>query len=151
MEVLITQHCPATERLSNAQAKKRLYYISTCAYCGLDGTFTHGPDGSFWHIDHVYPKSKGGLDVASNLVKACARCNIAKGDNCGPDWQPRRGTTTAALKPWDWRSQIKRPLMPEAYICQLEEALEEHRAALENLRQRIQIAALIEKGQMPQW
>jgi hypothetical protein len=29
--------------------------------------------------DHVIPLSKGGLDVASNIVPACLRCNLSKG------------------------------------------------------------------------
>ena len=153
MEILTTQHLPSSEKLTNTQAKKRLYYVTSCAYCGIDGTFTHGPDGNFWHIDHVYPISKGGQNYASNLVKACALCNTAKADNTGRDWQPRRGTMTAALHAWTMSKPASRPKYQsvEAYVRDLEDALEEHRAALENLRQRIQIAALVERGQMPQW
>lgn len=40
----------------------------TCRYCGDYAT----------HVDHVIPKSRGGSDEFSNLVAACARCNLRK-------------------------------------------------------------------------
>lgn len=30
--------------------------------------------------DHVVPVSKGGLNVATNIVLACQSCNVCKGD-----------------------------------------------------------------------
>lgn len=42
-----------------------------CQYCGSQKQLT---------IDHVIPKSKGGKTSWSNLVTACNRCNILKGD-----------------------------------------------------------------------
>ena len=42
----------------------------TCQYCG----------GSADSIDHVVPRSRGGLHVWDNVVAACRRCNTAKGD-----------------------------------------------------------------------
>src|SRR5690242_11934190 len=42
----------------------------TCAYCGLKADT----------IDHVRPRSRGGLHVWTNVVAACARCNHRKGD-----------------------------------------------------------------------
>lgn len=42
-----------------------------CQYCGSRKTLT---------IDHVIPKSKGGKTNWTNLVTACNRCNITKGD-----------------------------------------------------------------------
>ena len=41
----------------------------TCQYCGAPAE----------HVDHIIPRSKGGSDDASNLVAACARCNLSKG------------------------------------------------------------------------
>jgi 5-methylcytosine-specific restriction endonuclease McrA len=45
-----------------------------CAYC------TRPADT----LDHVLPRSRGGLTVAENLVPACGRCNGAKGST---DWR----------------------------------------------------------------
>ena len=41
-----------------------------CVYCGLRADT----------IDHVRPRSRGGLHVWTNVVAACARCNHRKGD-----------------------------------------------------------------------
>ena len=42
-----------------------------CQYCGSIKDLT---------IDHVLPKSKGGLSTWTNLTTACKRCNSLKGD-----------------------------------------------------------------------
>jgi len=45
-----------------------------CVYCGgAPG------DGYILHIDHVTPKSRGGLTEEGNLVTACHVCNMGKG------------------------------------------------------------------------
>ena len=45
----------------------------TCQYCGKnEGRMT---------VDHVIPRSMGGLDTWENLVCACPSCNNRKGDN----------------------------------------------------------------------
>ena len=41
-----------------------------CVYCGARADT----------IDHVRPRSRGGLHVWTNVVAACARCNHRKGD-----------------------------------------------------------------------
>ncbi|MBI5199415.1 MAG: HNH endonuclease [Nitrospirae bacterium] len=44
----------------------------TCQYCGSrEGTLT---------IDHVIPRSHGGESCWENMVVACQRCNLKKGD-----------------------------------------------------------------------
>ncbi|MFF7408678.1 HNH endonuclease [Streptomyces lydicus] len=40
-----------------------------CAYC----------DAPAEHLDHIKPIARGGRDVLSNVVPACAPCNGAKG------------------------------------------------------------------------
>ena len=41
-----------------------------CAYCGVRADT----------VDHVRPRSRGGLHVWTNVVAACSRCNHRKGD-----------------------------------------------------------------------
>ncbi|MEM7554186.1 MAG: HNH endonuclease [Cyanobacteria bacterium P01_A01_bin.84] len=43
----------------------------TCQYCGSRKHLT---------LDHVLPRSKGGLHVWDNIVTACEKCNSRKGD-----------------------------------------------------------------------
>lgn len=47
-----------------------------CVYCGRNPL----EDKVKLHVDHVIPKSKGGLDVMENLVTACTDCNLGKTD-----------------------------------------------------------------------
>ncbi len=75
------------------RAKKSLENVMMCAYCGGQGNEHIGPDNRFWHIDHIEPKSLGGTNDPTNLVKSCATCNIRKGTKLVP---PMVGTITAA-------------------------------------------------------
>jgi 5-methylcytosine-specific restriction endonuclease McrA len=43
-----------------------------CQYCGQ----SKGP----MTVDHIIPKTEGGIDTWENLVCACSRCNNRKGD-----------------------------------------------------------------------
>jgi 5-methylcytosine-specific restriction endonuclease McrA len=58
--------------------KERFLFLKkhnfTCQYCGRKA-----PEVQF-HIDHFYPKSKGGISKEENYVLACDECNIGKGD-----------------------------------------------------------------------
>lgn len=52
-----------------------------CAYCGtIEAPF---------HYDHLYPVSRGGSNHASNIVLACASCNLAKGGLTLAEWVGR--------------------------------------------------------------
>lgn len=51
-----------------------------CMYCGD----TAGP----FHLDHVVPRSRGGPDHPRNIVRACQRCNLSKGDKLPSEWRP---------------------------------------------------------------
>ncbi len=44
-----------------------------CPYCGKS-------IGSEARLDHIYPVSKGGLSVRSNLIFVCLECNQKKSD-----------------------------------------------------------------------
>ncbi len=46
----------------------------TCQYCGSQ------PGKSHLTMDHVVPRSKGGLSVWENVVTACGACNQRKGN-----------------------------------------------------------------------
>jgi 5-methylcytosine-specific restriction endonuclease McrA len=43
----------------------------SCQYCGYTG--------SDLTLDHIVPRSRGGVDSWENLTTACMRCNIKKG------------------------------------------------------------------------
>jgi 5-methylcytosine-specific restriction endonuclease McrA len=51
----------------------------TCVYCASPATT----------LDHLEPRSQGGLDEASNLVAACLRCNSARRHRSLVSWQLR--------------------------------------------------------------
>lgn len=53
-----------------------------CAYCKIL-LFRDS-----FHIDHVYPKSKGGPDVMDNFVFTCVDCNCSKNSKTLDEWQP---------------------------------------------------------------
>lgn len=46
----------------------------TCFYCG--DKF----DIDELHLDHIFPKSRGGKDKKDNLITACEQCNLIKGN-----------------------------------------------------------------------
>lgn len=53
-----------------------------CVYCGTE-------DGPF-HYDHLWPVSRGGRNDPSNLVLACAPCNLSKADRSLLEWVAAR-------------------------------------------------------------
>jgi 5-methylcytosine-specific restriction endonuclease McrA len=59
-----------------------------CQYCGYKGDELT--------LDHVIPRSRGGVDSWENLITACMRCNVKKGSrtpkeaNLHLNTQPRR-------------------------------------------------------------
>ncbi|NJR70730.1 MAG: HNH endonuclease [Synechococcales cyanobacterium CRU_2_2] len=44
----------------------------TCQYCGYTGDELT--------LDHVIPRSRGGSDKWDNMITACVRCNVKKGN-----------------------------------------------------------------------
>jgi hypothetical protein len=71
-----------TELLPKRQTKTRFrarifaQWGHLCAYCA-DPADT---------LDHVLPRSRGGLTVEENLVPACRRCNGAKSSTDWREW-----------------------------------------------------------------
>ncbi|WP_443078262.1 HNH endonuclease [Streptomyces sp. SP17KL33] len=64
----------AHEAYSRTEILARWGYA--CAYCGDHAT----------HLDHVEPLSRGGADIESNIVPACASCNLSKGAKTLAEW-----------------------------------------------------------------
>jgi hypothetical protein len=50
-----------------------------CAYCGTT-------EGEF-HLDHIFPWSRGGAHSLENLTVACAPCNRSKRDKTVQEWR----------------------------------------------------------------
>jgi 5-methylcytosine-specific restriction endonuclease McrA len=59
---------------SRSEILRRWHY--RCAYC----------DARAAHLDHVVPLSRGGTDTESNIVPACASCNLSKGAKTLAEW-----------------------------------------------------------------
>jgi HNH endonuclease len=91
--VFLEDLCP---KLRARQWRKALHQRTDhrCIYCG-------SPSES---IDHVFPRSRGGLSTDENCVPACLGCNGHKGDSDAFAWyreqnfyDPRRAM---ALRAW---------------------------------------------------
>lgn len=95
--VTVTQVKGRRSQSVRDQARRTLAKVNTCCYCGAQGVGGKGPDGREWHMDHVVPLSKGGLDATSNMVKSCAQCNMMKGVSL---WDPESGTTAGNGRVW---------------------------------------------------
>ncbi len=72
---LKTTSSQEAKRLWRRKIKERWNY--QCAYCGSDENLT---------IDHVVPRSKGGIDFAKNVVCCCYDCNQSKSHTPWEDW-----------------------------------------------------------------
>lgn len=52
-----------------------------CAYCGVKLLSWHNGMKDIhpkMHLDHVYPKARGGLDIDTNYMPSCSTCNLKK-------------------------------------------------------------------------
>jgi 5-methylcytosine-specific restriction endonuclease McrA len=67
-------HRPRSDHATRAGIMRRDKW--TCGYCGERAST----------LDHVFPKSRGGLDNWENLIAACEPCNGAKGDRTPVEW-----------------------------------------------------------------
>lgn len=91
--VFLEDLCP---KVRARQWRRELHQLTgqRCLYCGA-------PSES---IDHVFPRSRGGVSEDHNCVPACLDCNGAKGDSEAFSWyrsqsfyDPRRAM---ALRAW---------------------------------------------------
>lgn len=56
-----------------------------CHYCDTPLSL-FGP----WHVEHQLPRALGGGDDTLNLVAACVRCNLSKGDSTAIEFVARK-------------------------------------------------------------
>jgi len=64
----------------------------TCQYCGAT------PGRKHLTLDHVLPRSRGGMTIWENCVAACAACNHKKGGKTPAEARMRLRSTPAAPK-----------------------------------------------------
>ena len=101
--VFLEDLCP---KLRDRRWRKSLhkYTSNSCIYCGKSSE----------SIDHVLPRSKGGLSITENCVPACLACNGSKTDNDAFDWyrkqrfyDPRRSMAIRAWTEGDIRLALR--------------------------------------------
>jgi 5-methylcytosine-specific restriction endonuclease McrA len=70
---------PIEKIMANKPSRHMIYKRDDhmCQYCGSFKELT---------IDHVIPRSRGGVDSWENMVVACMPCNTHKGDKTPEEW-----------------------------------------------------------------
>lgn len=87
-----------TGRIVEARAGSR------CEYCRMHQEL----QGATFHIEHIYPSSKGGSSGLENLAWCCPGCNLSKSDRVDvPD--PDSGLVVALFDPrrGDWSTHFR--------------------------------------------
>lgn len=78
---VVDKRRPVSRRRRDIFAKS----CGRCHYCSgmlvLDGQ---------WHVEHMLPRALGGADEITNLVAACAPCNLAKSDRTAIEYVMQR-------------------------------------------------------------
>ena len=101
--VFLEDLCP---KLRNRRWRKSLHEFTgnSCIYCGKTSE----------SIDHVLPRSRGGLSITENCVPACLSCNGSKTDNNAFEWyrkqrfyDPRRSMAIRAWTEGDIRLALR--------------------------------------------
>ena len=59
-------------------------YGTACSYCGYEDPVMT--------VDHIIPRSKGGLDIMENLLPACRKCNYSRGNRMPGSFFETEGT-----------------------------------------------------------
>lgn len=101
--VFLEDLCPKS-RVKQWRQSLHNYTGRSCIYCGNCSE----------SIDHILPKSHGGLSVTSNCVPACLSCNGQKSDADAFDWyrrqrfyDPRRAMAIRAWMDGDLRLALR--------------------------------------------
>ena len=101
--VFLEDLCP---KLRNRRWRQSLHDFTgnRCIYCGKSSE----------SIDHVLPRSRGGLSITENCVPACLSCNGSKTDNDPFEWyrkqrfyDPRRSMAIRAWTEGDIRLALR--------------------------------------------
>ena len=101
--VFLEDLCP---KLRNRRWRQSLHEFTgnSCIYCGKTSE----------SIDHVLPRSRGGLSITENCVPACLSCNGSKTDNDAFEWyrkqrfyDPRRSMAIRAWTEGDIRLALR--------------------------------------------
>ncbi len=71
-----------------------------CEYCRLLEAAT----GVTFHIEHVLPRTHGGMMLLDNLAVSCPGCNLAKGDRVSA--KDRRGREQPLFNPRAFQSWL---------------------------------------------
>lgn len=93
----------------------------TCIYCGVSAGGTQkgrGLSRRDFTLEHIRPRSRGGLNTWGNTACACRSCNNRKGDRmpheCGMTllWEPKRPRTSylvvsTDILPEEWKIYIE--------------------------------------------
>lgn len=77
-----------------------------CEYCQR---YQDLVGATFFEVEHILPRSRGGLTIPANLAFACRRCNLLKGD--ATEARDRRtGRLVALFNPRrdSWRAHFRR-------------------------------------------
>ena len=85
--------------MARAEAYRQLVEAragGACEYCRLLQAAT----GVVFHVEHIQPRSKGGLTVMSNLALSCPGCNLAKADRASAE--DESGQIQALFNPRDY-------------------------------------------------
>jgi len=89
--------------MSRTEAYRELVFAragGACEYCRLLQAAT----GIMFHIEHILPRSRGGLTLLSNLALGCPGCNLAKADRtAGED---DSGRTQPLFNPRDYEPSL---------------------------------------------
>lgn len=85
----------------DTRKKSKVYWKSSgkCWYCGeqLTEEQIYDDNGkaissiSRWHVDHIFPLSKGGGYEIENLAPACISCNSSKSDMTLDEFRKMQG------------------------------------------------------------
>ena len=70
------------------------FWDEKCAYCGVD---LNGDVDT--HKEHAVPLARGGADAPTNIVPACAPCNLAKGTRTGLEYVELRKSRKQHINP----------------------------------------------------